>query len=86
MGVITDLVEKPEDVLAEAQRIAARIASLPPLAVQLTKRALNKALMARVDEALDLSFYLEAMSFGSEDLLEAIAAFKEKRPGNWKGR
>ena len=37
-------------------------------------------------EALDLSMYLEGVTFGSEDLLEAVAAFKEKRKGVWKGR
>ena len=86
MGIVTDLVDHPDDVLPAAHALAAKIAKLPPLAVQLTKRALNKALMSRVDEALDLSVYLECMTFGSEDLREAVAAFKEKRPGVWKGR
>lgn len=86
LGVVTDLVDGPDDVLPAAHALAARIAALPPVAVQLTKRALNKVTMARVDEAFDLGFYLEAMTFGTEDLHEAIAAFKEKRPGKYKGR
>ena len=86
MGIVTDLVDQPEQVLAAAHAVAQKMASLPPLAVQLTKRALNKVMMARVDEALDLSMYLEGVTFGSEDLLEAVAAFKEKRKGVWKGR
>ena len=32
------------------------------------------------------SFFLEAMSFGTEDVQEAVNAFLEKRPGVWKGR
>ena len=86
LGIVTDLVAQPTDVLAAAHALAQKIARLPPLAVQLTKRALNKSLMSRVDEALDLSFYLEGITFGSDDLREAVAAFKEKRPGVWKGR
>ena len=86
LGVVTDLVDTPEEVLPGALALARRIAALPPLAVQLTKRALNKAVMARADEVMDLSFYLEGLSFGTEDLQEAVAAFKEKRPGVWKGR
>ncbi len=86
LGVVTDLVDTVEEVVPAAKALAARMAALPPVAVQLTKRALAKATMARADEVMDLSFYLEALSFGSEDLLEAVAAFKEKRPGVWKGR
>ncbi len=86
LGVVTDLVDDAADVRPAALKLAARIAELPPLAVQLTKRAINKVYMARADEVLDTSFYLEGLTFGSEDLLEAVAAFKEKRPGVWKGR
>ena len=85
LGVVTDLVDDPAEILPTAHALAKRIAALPPLAVQLTKRALNKAMMARADEVLDISFYLEGITFGSDDLKEAVAAFKEKRPGVWKG-
>lgn len=86
LGVVTDLVDTPEDVLPTAMALARKIVALPPLAVQMTKRALNKSVMARADEVMDLSFYLEGLSFGTEDLQEAVAAFKAKRPGVWKGR
>ena len=86
LGIVSDLVDTPDEVRPAALALAARIAALPPMAVQMTKRALNKVLMARADEVLDVSFYLEGLSFGTEDLLEAVAAFKEKRPGDWKGR
>lgn len=86
LGIITDLVATRDEVLPAARALATRIASLPPIAVQLTKRALNKVLMARAEEVLDLSFYLEGVTFGTEDLQEAVAAFKEKRRGSWKGR
>jgi enoyl-CoA hydratase len=86
MGIVTDLVDKPEEVLPAARALATRIAQLPPLAVQLTKRAINKVLMTRTEEVLDLAFYLEGVTMGTQDMQEAIAAFKEKRPGVWKGR
>lgn len=86
LGVVTDLVDSREEVLPAAKALAARLAALPPLAVQMTKRGLNKAVMARADEVMDLSFYLEAISFGTQDLQEAVAAFKEKRPGAFQGR
>lgn len=86
LGVVTDLVDEPDEVLPAALALAARIAELPPLAVQLTKRALAKVTLARADEVLDLAFYLEGITFGSKDLQEAVAAFKERRPGRWSGR
>ena len=66
--------------------LAARVAALPPVAVQLTKRALNQTVAARVAESVDLGFYLEAISLGTEDMVEAVTAFHEKRRGQWKGR
>jgi enoyl-CoA hydratase len=86
LGAISDLVDDRDAVLPAAVALTERLASLPPMAVQLTKRGFNKLQHSRTDDVFDLGFYLEAMSFGTEDLLEAVAAFLEKRPGQWKGR
>ena len=85
MGLVTDLVGTPDDVLPAARALAARMAALPPLAVQGTKRALNRVLQSRADEVLDLSFALEATSMASDDLGEAIAAFREHREPKYRG-
>ena len=86
MGLVTDLVDGPDDVLPAARALAARMAALPPLAVQGTKRALNRLMQHRADEVLDLSFTLEGISMASDDLAEAIAAFKERREPKYQGR
>lgn len=86
MGLVTDLVEAADDVLPAARAIADRIAALPPLAVQGTKRALNRVLQQRAGEVLDLSFALEGQSMASDDLAEAIDAFKNKRIPRYQGR
>ena len=86
MGLVTDLVDTADDVLPAARALAGRIAALPPLAVQGTKRALNRSLQQRAGEVLDLSFALESASMASDDLLEAIAAFREKRPPIYRGK
>lgn len=86
LGIVTDLVDEPDQVLPAAFDLARRVAELPPLAVQFTKRALNKVLMARADEVMDLSFCFEALSFGTGDLQEAVRAFKEKRLGKYRGK
>jgi enoyl-CoA hydratase len=85
-GLVTDLVEDPEDVGPAAHQLAKRMAALPPLAVQGTKRALNNVLRHRAAEVLDLAMSYETRSVVSEDILEAIDAFKERRPGRYAGR
>ena len=52
---------------------------VPPLAVQGTKRALNRVSTLRADEVVDLAFELEEATLVSADLLEGIAAFREGR-------
>jgi enoyl-CoA hydratase len=86
LGLITDLVDAPEDVMPAALALAQRIAALPPLGVQLTKRALMRGLMQRAGEVFDLGLAYEEMTLASDDLIEAIAAFKERRPGTFTGR
>ncbi len=84
-GMVTDLVDEVEDAESRAREIAEEMAALPPLAVQGTKRALNRVTQLRAGEVLDLAFALEIMTLGSDDLLEGIRAFQERRPGEFRG-
>jgi len=86
LGMVTDIVEEPDDALPRAREIATRIAALPPLAVQGTKRALNHVTSLRADEVVPLAFELEEHTLTSDDLLEGIAAFREGREANFVGR
>jgi len=86
LGIVTDVVDEPDDVLPVARDIASRIAALPPLAVQGTKRALNEVSRLRAAEVVELAFELEEQTLVSNDLLEGISAFKEGRPPTFTGR
>jgi enoyl-CoA hydratase len=84
-----NLVEKivaPDQLLAEAKRIAKVIASKGPLAVAATKRLIHKGLQTDLHAALDL----EAEEFGriavTSDAREGTKAFLEKRPANFTGK
>ncbi|MEU1275468.1 enoyl-CoA hydratase-related protein [Streptomyces sp. NPDC005799] len=85
LGVVSDLVETPEEVLPTARALADRIAALPPLAVQGTKRSLNHVMRLRAQEVLELSFAYEAQTMSSQDLLEGISAFQYKRAPKYSG-
>jgi enoyl-CoA hydratase len=86
MGLVTDLVDTPEQVLEAARQLAGRIAALPPLAVQGTKRALNQIFRNRVEEVFEQALAAEMAAFTSEDVAEAIAAIKARRKPIYKGQ
>lgn len=86
LGMVSDLVDAAGDVAPRARELAERVAALPPVAVQLTKKTLNKGFAARVDEVLDTGFAYEAISNRTADVVEAVTAFAEGREGRWTGR
>lgn len=55
-----------------------------PVAVQGTKRALNRVLQQRAGDVLDLSLRVESTSIGGDDLIEAIQGFRDRRPGQYQ--
>jgi len=85
-GLVTDLVDRPEEVAPKVWEIAAKIAALPPLAVRGTKAALNQVTRQRAGEVVETALVAEGATLASADLVEAIAAFKERRPGSFTGR
>ncbi len=85
IGLVSRVV--PADALmAEAQKIAQRIASNAPLAVVAVKRLA----MQGGELSLAAGLELEQQAFGilrdSEDRLEGRRAFAERRPSQFKGR
>ena len=85
-GLVTDLVATPEEAYPTALALAQRIAALPPLAVQGTKRAFNALAKQRNNAALEVSLLAEIASITSDDLEEALQAATEKRAGVFHNR
>jgi len=56
------------------------------LAVQLTKRSLNRVMQQRAGEVFEYSLALEQISLMSDDIREAVSAFLEKRSPTYQGR
>lgn len=85
IGLVTDLVDDSADVRDRAITLAEKVAGIAPVAVQATKRALNRVLAANTNQVLDTGFYLEALTNRTSDVLEAVHAFKDKRDPKWTG-
>lgn len=83
-GLISRLV--PAEVLmAEALRLAERIATAAPLAVRGAKRLLQGSYRSSLDQALEEAASWQAILHHSRDHHEAVAAFLERRPPNFTG-
>lgn len=83
-GFVDEIVE-PADRDSAALAMAQRYAALPPVAVQMIKRSVNAlsgALSASIMHA-DADQWL--LGTRTDDFVEAVSAFKEKRPGKFSG-
>ena len=85
IGLVNEVVPAAE-VLERGRWWAARLAAGAPLAVRATKAAVNAQVKRTLIESFDLATALELSTFQSEDHQEALAALRERRPPEFKGR
>jgi 2-(1,2-epoxy-1,2-dihydrophenyl)acetyl-CoA isomerase len=84
LGLVSSVV--PGDrLLDEARAMASRLAEGAPLALALTKEALQRSSTIDLDEALEGEAKLQGIAGASADHAEGLAAFKEKRPPRFSG-
>ncbi len=84
-GLVSRVVA-PEELLGEALKAAARIASFSRPAVLMTKEAVNRAYETTLDEGLRFERRLFHSLFATEDQKEGMAAFVEKRKPAFRNR
>ena len=84
-GLVAKVVPAAE-LLDEALSTAEQIAAMPPLAAIATKEMVNAAFEMSLAQGIRFERRLFHGLFGTEDQKEGMAAFVEKRPGNWTGR
>jgi 2-(1,2-epoxy-1,2-dihydrophenyl)acetyl-CoA isomerase len=84
-GLVSEVV--PDEKLAErAAERAAELAAMPTRGVGLTKRLLDHAENATLEEQLELEAQLQTAATQTADFREGVDAFLEKREPRFEGR
>ncbi|MGD0313703.1 MAG: crotonase/enoyl-CoA hydratase family protein [Acidimicrobiales bacterium] len=86
IGLVNQVSPDPDSVLADARALAEEIAANSPLAVQGTKAVLAAGHVRSVAEGLEFVAAWNAGFLASDDLVEAMTAFMEKRSAVFTGR
>jgi len=77
-GLVTELVDTPEEVIPHARAMAERIKELPPGGVNGTKRAFAEITRQRASEAFEKGLALEMESFISPDVPATIEKLRKR--------
>lgn len=85
IGLVNRVVPA-DQLMAETDAVAARLAQAAPLALALAKRALNRAMESGLEEQLEYEAQLQSVAGRSSDHVEGVAAFVEKRPAKFTGQ
>jgi 2-(1,2-epoxy-1,2-dihydrophenyl)acetyl-CoA isomerase len=83
-GIATRVVPN-EELSAEVEALAADLAAGAPLAQRFIKAGLDRSFEMSFDEALAYEAQAQAILLTSEDAIEGLISFLEKRPPNFKG-
>jgi len=78
-------VVPPEELMTRARELAQKIASGPPISVELVKRVMWEKIRSQVREHLLMESYAQNLCRTTQDQKEAVKAFMEKREPQFKG-
>jgi len=85
VGLVNRVVPA-ESLMDEAKKLAADIASKPPISIRSAKEAILKAHDTTVEVGLEFERKAFYMLFATEDAKEGMRAFLEKRKPSFKGK
>lgn len=84
-GLVSEVY--PDDrLMAEAETLANRICQQPPQALRMTKRLMRDGVNASFEVIMEMSAAMQVIVQRTEDHLEAVNAYFEKRPPVFKGK
>lgn len=84
-GLVNDVFETQESMLAAAMKCAAEIAAKPPVAIWGSKQVIHYARDHSVDDSLKQMGWIQGAIWSNAHVREAVSAMKEKRAGQFPG-
>ena len=83
---LANKVYEPEELMDKARELANKIMSKSPVGVRLAKAAINNGLNMDIESAYNYEADLFALCFSTEDQLEGMNAFVDKRKADFKDK
>ncbi|MBF0411612.1 MAG: crotonase/enoyl-CoA hydratase family protein [Desulfamplus sp.] len=84
--LVNDVYDTPDILMERAAALAMEIATMSPLAVQASKDVLNYGVGKSIDDGLKYVASISSNIIPSNDLMEAVTAFVEKRKPVFSGK
>lgn len=85
LGLVNQMVPS-QNLLAAARGLAAKICENAPVAVRQAKWAINRGLEVDLRRGLEIESEAYEFTIGTQDRLEALEAFREKRKPKFQGK
>ena len=82
-GLVNEVCATAEETLAAAMQCALEIAAKPPVAIWGTKQAIHYTRDHSVEDSLKQMGWLQGAIWSNAQVMEAVAAMKEKRAGEF---
>lgn len=84
-GLVSEVY--PDDkLMPEAEKLAKKICAQPPQALRMTKRLMRDGLTASFDTIMEMSAAMQVLVQRTDDHIEAVNAFFDKREPDFKGK
>ncbi|HEX4838208.1 MAG TPA: enoyl-CoA hydratase [Solirubrobacteraceae bacterium] len=83
---LVNAVHPDESLAGQSAALTARLAAGPTRSYAATKRELNNQLYPNMGEQLELEAKLQQQMAATDDFIEGVSAFLEKRPAHFSGR
>jgi enoyl-CoA hydratase len=85
IGLVNQVVENPDDLLPKAREMAQKICAKGPIAVAMSKAAINVGANTDLYSGLMFEKFAQTIAFSTQDRIEGTSAFLEKRKPDFKG-
>ncbi|OFW59723.1 MAG: hypothetical protein A2V52_07155 [Actinobacteria bacterium RBG_19FT_COMBO_54_7] len=85
LGLANKLVE-PEKLMEESMELAHKLACGPTRALGMIKKMLNRSFESDLDTALEMEAAMQGIAVSTQDVVEGITCFLQKRRPEFKGR